>query len=178
MIMSCRATIAVGVVALVGALGGCGAGQQAQTSNQVAASGGAAGQVGTIAVRDAHIAFAGAVAGDTVFRPGEDAPLQVTIVNVATAATAGNSGGDRLTAVSSPIATASRIVGDTRIADGQVLTAGYDQQATSIEITLTGLTMPVHAGLTYPVVFTFAHAGQLRIELPVENPGAAPRGGS
>ncbi len=58
------------------------------------------------------------------------------------------------------------------------MTAGYDQPLSSIvvpgakavTITLTGLTSPVQAGLSYPVVFTFARAGELRLEIPVENP--------
>lgn len=35
---------------------------------------------------------------------------------------------------------------------------------------LEGLTEPVRAGLTYPVVFTFADAGELRLPVGVENP--------
>jgi putative oxidoreductase len=41
-------------------------------------------------------------------------------------------------------------------------------------IALVGLKSPVRAGLTYPVLFTFEHAGQLRIEIPVENPEILP----
>src|SRR4051812_883357 len=70
--------------ALSVALTGCGAGQQAQTSNQVPASGGAAGSVDTIQVRDAHFMWNGPVPAGSVYQPGEDAPLQVTIVNNAT----------------------------------------------------------------------------------------------
>ncbi|MDQ3764543.1 MAG: hypothetical protein M3460_24200 [Actinomycetota bacterium] len=42
---------------------------------------------------------------------------------------------------------------------------------------LTGLRVPIRAGLTYPVAFTFKHAGELRLELPVENPNI-PRSGA
>lgn len=164
------------------ALSGCGAGQQAQTANQVPASGGAAGQVGSIQVRDAHIAWTGPVPGGTAYRTGTDAPLQVTIVNDSTTTVADPAAADRLVAVSSPVATSGRITGDASIADGGVLTAGYDRPVASVtvpgtrtvDIALVGLTEPVRAGLTYPVVFTFARAGELRLQVPVENPSVLP----
>lgn len=172
----------IGILALTAALSGCGAGQEAQTANQVTASGGAAGQVGSIQVRDAHIAWVGPVPGDTVYEPGDDAALQVTIVNDATTTVDDALAADTLVAVSSPIAGSGRIVGDARIPNGQVLTAGYDQPIASItvpgaravDIILVGLSEPVRAGLTYPVVFTFARAGELRLQVPVENPEVLP----
>jgi len=168
--------------ALSVALTGCGAGQQAQTSNQVPASGGAAGSVDTIQVRDAHFMWNGPVPAGSVYQPGEDAPLQVTIVNNATSIADDGFAPDRLVAVSSPVATFGRIVGDARIPDGQVLTAGYDRPVASIavpgtrevEIVLIGLTEPIRAGVSYPATFTFERAGDLRLDVPVENPQALP----
>jgi copper(I)-binding protein len=161
---------------------GCGAGQQPQTANQVPASGGAAGAVDSIQVRDAHFAWSGPVPGDSVHQLGDDAPLQVTIINNATSLLDDGFAPDRLLAVSSPIATSGRIVGDATIPDGQVLTAGYDQPVASIalpgtrevEIALVGLTEPIRAGVGYPVVFTFERAGDLRLDVPVENPQIPP----
>ncbi|GEL22338.1 putative lipoprotein LpqE [Pseudonocardia sulfidoxydans NBRC 16205] len=166
------------LAALVGAAG-CGAGQHTQTANQVTASGGAAGAVGSIVVRDAHFAWSGPVAGGSVYQPGEDVALQVTIVNERRG---GPQPADRLVAVSSPVATSAEIDGDSRIQDGDVVTAGYDQPQASmilageggVDITLIGLTTPIRAGLSYPVVFTFEHAGQLRLDVPVENPDVRP----
>ena len=56
-----------------------------------------------------------------------DAKLKLTVVNEGKGRIDDGRIADRLVAVSSPIATAGRIVGDARIPDGQVLTAGYDQ---------------------------------------------------
>lgn len=176
-----RCAVAVGwVLVLLAALPACGAGQEAQTANQVTASGGAAGRVGSILVRDAHLVWNGPVQGDTVYEVGADAPIQLTIINTVDDGMAA----DRLVAVRSPVATSGRITGDARIPDGQVLTAGYAKPAAAgtvppegtVDILLTGLTSPIRAGLTYPVVFTFERAGDLRLELPVENPGALPPG--
>ncbi|HEX2297385.1 MAG TPA: hypothetical protein VHH34_02510 [Pseudonocardiaceae bacterium] len=175
------AGIVAGCAALTLALGGCGAGQQAQTV-MVTATGGAGGQVGSIIVRDAQITWDGPVRGNEVYAPGDTAHLQLTVINDATATSADDIAADRLIAVSSPIATAGRITGDARIPDGHVLTAGYDEPVASIalpsttvvDIGLVGLTESVRAGLTYPVVLTFERAGKLRLELPVENPDILP----
>jgi hypothetical protein len=177
-----RIWLGIATLALATVLSGCGAGQQTQTANQVPASGGAAGSVGSIQVRDAHFQWNGPVPAGAVYRPGDDAPLQVTIVNNATSILPDGFTPDRLVAVSSPVATSGRIVGDARIPDGQVLTAGYDQPLAAVvlpgtrevEITLVGLTEPVRAGVSYPVVFTFERAGDLRVDVPVENPRVLP----
>lgn len=161
------------------ALSACGAGQQAQTANQVKSSGGSAGSVGSLVVRNAQFTWSDPVPGGFVYPVGSDAALQVSIINEKTA---GLRDGDRLVAVSSPIATGGRIVGDASIPDGQVLTAGYDQPVASIElpgtravdIALVGLTAPLRAGQTYPVVFTFENAGEVRLEVGVENPQVLP----
>lgn len=176
-----RAGRAVAAVLVAAVLAGCGAGPLAQTAEQAASSGGAAGQVGTIQLRDAVITYDGPVPGDTVYQPGQDAPLQVTIVNDATARV-DELEVDRLVAVSSPIATSGLIVGAATIAGGQVLTAGYDgplapvtlPDTTAVEIVLVGLSEPVRAGMNYPVDFTFARAGTVRLQLPVEYPHVLP----
>ena len=154
---------------------GCGAGQEAQTADQITGTGGAYGQTGEVSVLDAQFVFDGPIAGDEVYRPGAEAPLQLTIVNAGAA-------DDRLVQVSSPVAASARITGDPRIPGGQALTAGYvepvasveTRDARAIEVALVGLTEPVRAGLTYPVTFTFQDAGTLTLALPVENPDVLP----
>jgi hypothetical protein len=134
------------------------------------------GQVGSIIFRDVQITWDGPVPGDEAYHPGDDAHLQLTIINNATTADQGLA--DRLVAVHSPIALASRIEGDTRVPDGHVIAAGYEDLlvsitvpgAKAIDVVLVGLTEPVRAGLTYPVSFVFERAGELRLEVPVENP--------
>lgn len=178
-----RRSIGVGVGAVVLALlAGCGAGQLAQTANEVTATGGAEGAVDSIRVRDAQFAADRPVEGDAVYLPGENVPLQMTIVNDATMSLDDGLAPDRLIAVSSPVARSGRIVGDARIPDGQVLVAGYEDPVASttlpgareVGIALLGLTEPIRAGMTYPVVLTFERAGPLRLELPVENPDILP----
>lgn len=158
------------------ATGGCGAGQLAQTADQVSGNGGAEGEIGRIDVQHAMFAFTGEIVGDAVYQPGQDAPLQLTIVNEAALQA------DRLLAVSSPIATSGLIIGDARIPGGQAVTAGYDEPVASITVPpaeaigviLVGLTEPVRSGLLYPVSFTFERAGTLTLELPVEVPDVLP----
>ncbi len=118
-------------------------------------------------VRDAQIIFAGPIAGDTVYQPGDDAALKLTIVNEGDRA-------DRLVRVTSPIASSVTITGDTWIPGHQVLSVGYPtppapRGTDAVQIVLTGLNSPVSAGFSYPVVLAFEQA-ELRLELPVENP--------
>lgn len=170
--------VAVGAVLTV-LLGGCGTGQLAQTANQVSLTGGA-GAAGSIQVRDAQFAADNRrVTGDALYRPGQNVALQLTIINDAGGDPAGP---DRLTSVGSSIFRSGRIVGDTQITDGEVLVSGYSGQVASLTvpgarevgITLLGLTEPLRAGLTYPVELTFARAGTLQLQVPVENPEFLP----
>lgn len=110
-----------------------------------------------IVVRDAAFTWDGPVAGGTVYQPGDNATLQLTIVNEADRA-------DRLVRVTSPIAGSATITGDARIPGHQVLTAGYQNapastalpaDANGVRIVLIGLRSPVRAGLSYPVVLAF-----------------------
>lgn len=151
----------LGLVAVLAGIAGCGG------NVQTTATGGVGGRVGDIVVRDAAFTFGGPIAGDTVYQPGDDAALQVTIVNEGDHA-------DRLVRVTSPIARSATITGDTRIPGHQVLTAGYQAPLASstdaVRIVLIGLRSPVRTGFSYPVVFAFERAGELRLELPVGNP--------
>jgi hypothetical protein len=158
-------------VVLALTLGACGAGQVAQTAEQVTSTGGTGGEVGPIQVRNAKIVFDRPIPGDTVYQLGQDAPLQLTILNTADEP-------DRLVDVRSPIATSSRIVGDATIVGGQELVAGYPDPVasvtlpgeTEIRVALVGLTEPVRSGITYPVEFVFERAGVLPMILPVQVP--------
>jgi hypothetical protein len=51
--------------------------------------------------------------------------------------------------------------------------AGVTEQ--TAQIVLSGLNQDVHAGLTYPVVLNFEHAGQITVDVPVGFP-EQPRG--
>jgi copper(I)-binding protein len=109
-----RAAAVVGALIGAVALTGCGAGQVAQTAEQVAAVGGANATVGTIAVRNAEFEFDGPVEGAFVYPVRGNAPLEMFIVN--SGATA-----DRLVAARSPVADSVQISGTTEIPAGRAL---------------------------------------------------------
>ena len=155
--------------ALIALLAGCGRARFDQVT--FGASGGSHGRVGQIAVSDAMFAFHGPIEASDVYRPGDTVSMQATIVNEGTAE-------DRLVSVSSPIAGGGAIAGDGAIPARHALSAGYTKQVaaitlpdtTSVDLRLTDLKTAIRAGLTYPVVFTFTRAGQLRLEVPAQNP--------
>ncbi|WP_158546658.1 copper chaperone PCu(A)C [Halopolyspora algeriensis] len=166
-----RTTVLIAtVMGLVALIAGCGTGQLGPRHLQRVGAG-SEGQVGSIAVRDAMFAHTSSIEGDTVYRPGETVAVQATIVNEGTRP-------DRLVSVSSPIAGEGLVLGESTLPGHHTLTAGYVEpvasielpETTSIELRLTGLTTTIRAGRTYPVVFTFAHAGQVRLPLRVANP--------
>lgn len=158
------------VVGLVTLIAGCGTGQFGPRYLQNTGAG-SEGQVGSIAVRGALFAATSSIEGDAVYRPGDAVTVQATIVNEGART-------DRLVSVRSPIAGNALVLGDSSLPAQHTLTAGYTGPAatatlpetTSIELRLTELNTAIRAGLTYPVVFTFAHAGKLRLELRVANP--------
>jgi copper(I)-binding protein len=170
-----RAAALVGVLAVTLALSGCGMGEEAQTPQEVRITPGTGGRVGSVAVRDAKIVFSGPIPDGVVYRPGDDAPLQLTVVNDGTAP-------DALVAVRSPIAGSGSVVGDATMPGGHGLVAGYDHpvaattlpRQSEVDVTLVDVTTPIRSGLTYPVTFVFARAGELSMTLPVEVPADVP----
>lgn len=155
------------VATLLAILGACGRAQPNEVTFQ--AKDGSEGRVGDIAVTDAVFDFRGAGKSSTVYQPGDTVTVQATIVNEGQAP-------DRLVSVSSPIAGGSTIDGDSAIPSRHALAAGYTKpvpsltapDTTSIDLKLTALKTAIRAGLTYPVVFTFARAGQLQLPLQVD----------
>ena len=173
--LSGRTAALVAGVATALALAGCGMGEEAQTPAQVRLTPGAGGRIGSVAVRDAKIVFSGQVPDAVVYRPGDDAPLQLTVVNDGTAA-------DTLVAVRSAVAADGTVVGDATMPGGHGLVAGYDHpvaaatlpQQNEVDVTLVDVTTSIRSGLTYPVTFVFERAGELSLELPVEVPADVP----
>ena len=109
-----RVAVVSSVAIAAMALAGCGAGQVTQTSTQVPAVVGASGNVGAVAVRDAHIEFAEQPQGAAIYPRGGAAPLSMSIIN---------SGGepDRLVSASSPVADSVQISGNADIPAGRLL---------------------------------------------------------
>jgi copper(I)-binding protein len=156
-----RRRVAVPILAALVLAAGCGTG--ATPAQYFDPQGpGATGRVGDVVVTDAQL--------------GDDGPdtaltVQATIVNEGRTP-------DRLTSVSSPTGGAARIVGDPALPPGGALVTGSAQPAAAADLpgpTPVGLTLgtpadPVRAGLTYPVDFTFAAAGTVRLQVPVADP--------
>jgi copper(I)-binding protein len=147
----------------------CGAGQQTQTAEQVTA--GAIADVGELTLADVAFRFDRPVPGDEVHPVGATAPLTVTIVNHGDAP-------DRLVRVSSPVAGGSVFPDALVIPAGRTVTAGQADTAaieTSYEeggyvVALVGLREPLRSGVSYPVVFGFERAGDVRVDVPVATP--------
>lgn len=158
------------VACLVVLLAGCARGQPPGYIDEPQGFG-ATGRIGQIAVTDALLAYQGPLTAPAVYSPGATATLQATIVNEGAQP-------DRLVSISSPIAGAGQVVGDASLPPRHALTGGYVgplasvtlPDTTQIGLMLTDLRTEIRAGLTYPVVFTFAGAGDIRLDLPVGNP--------
>lgn len=157
------------VAMLLAVLAGCGRAQPNEVTFK--ASDGSEGHVGDIVVSDAKFTFHGPLEASAVYQPGDTASLQATIVN-------GGNTPDRLVSVSSPIAAGSLIDGNAVIPSQHALAAGYTKpvasltlpDTTMLDLKLTDLKTAIRAGLTYPVVFSFARAGQLQLPLQVDTP--------
>jgi copper(I)-binding protein len=128
-----RAVLVVGAVLGSVALGGCAAGQIAQTAYQANSSTGATVTLNNIAVRDAQIAWAGAVEGGAVYRSGGSAPVEMYVINEATQA-------DRLVSASSPVAASVEVSGETDLPGGTTMIVGGE----------TGTAGQTEAGSTEP----------------------------
>lgn len=155
----------LGLLLLV--LAGCGS-----YPAQITAPGGADGDPGSIAIRDARFTANPPRAGDEAYSAGSDAELTFTAVNTGEAT-------DRLLDVTSPVAGGVDIAGDAQILGGFTLVSGAVGSAprgaaVSSTVRLTELRQPLRAGLTYPVTFVFERAGSITLELPVGNPDALP----
>ncbi len=130
---------------------------------------GATGRSGQIVVSNAVFAFSGPLGSPVAYRAGGSAPLSASIVNTGDAE-------DRLVSVSSPVAAGATITGDTTLPGGHVLAVGAQPGAnrlpdtTSVQATLTSLRQDLRHGMTYPVVFTFARAGAVNLQLPIGLP--------
>jgi copper(I)-binding protein len=183
-----RATrlIAAALIAAA-ALTGCGAGQVAGTAQQVSNTTGGNAQVGPLALRTVAIAFGEDVEGGAAYRRGDDAPINMTVVNEAGEA-------DELLSVSTPIAESVEVTGTTEIPSGRSLVVGGDTQQQgagspggapvttpqpreegepTASIVLVGLREDVRSGISYPITFTFARAGDVTVAVPVDSSAEA-----
>jgi copper(I)-binding protein len=112
-----RTVLVIGAVVGSVALGGCAAGQVAQTAYQANSAGGATVNANGIAVRDAQIAFGNAPEGAAVHPAGGSAPLEMHIINQSTQ-------DDRLLSATSPVAASVQISGQTDLPAGVAMVVG------------------------------------------------------
>jgi copper(I)-binding protein len=114
-----RSSTVLLIGAVVGgiALGGCGAGQIAQTAYQANNGGGADASTNGIDIRAAQIEFGDAPEGAAVHAAGSSAPVAMYIINL---------GGqdDRLVSASSPAAASVQINGPTDLPAGTSMVVG------------------------------------------------------
>ena len=115
-----RPRVALLIGAVVGSivLGGCGAGQIAQTAQQSNNGGGA--DVGTgdaVLVRGAQIVFGAGAEGGAVYRAGGRAPVAMRVINQSVR-------DDRLVSASSPVAASVQITGPTDLPAGVQMVVG------------------------------------------------------
>lgn len=181
-----RTTLTGAALIAAAVLTGCGAGQVASTATQVSNTTGGNAQAGPLALRTVAIAFDGAVEDGAVYRRGEDAPLNMTVVNEA-----GQT--DRLVSASTPLAESVEISGTTDIASGRSLVVGGDTQQQgagspggapvttplpredepTASVVLVGLRDDVRSGISYPITFTFERAGDVTVAVPVDSTAEA-----
>lgn len=153
---------ALGLGAVV-ALAGCSAGQVTETDTQVAAVNGGSGDVKQVAVRNATLSFP---TEGAFYRAGSSAPLELVLSN--------EGPNDKLVQVTSPYAASATVGGVTDLPSRTALhatgpsaqpAAGVDQR--KVQITLNGFKQDITPGVTVPVTFVFAQAGQVTVQVPI-----------
>ncbi|GAB2762216.1 hypothetical protein GCM10027174_43560 [Salinifilum aidingensis] len=164
--------VALGLGAAV-AFGGCSAGQNAATETQVAAINGGSKDKGDIAMRNVQFTFPRT---GEVYPEGSSAPVQGMIINSGETA-------DHLVGASSSYAASVEVSGATELPGDAALHA-YGAPAPSAEnsgyvepqprpdqrevtITVNGLTEEIGPGVTIPVTFRFAEAGEVTVQVPI-----------
>ncbi len=137
-------------------LAGCGAGQYAQSANQQAAILGANGQVGDMSALNVRLAKA-----DQEKYPAGSNPRVLLYLS--------NDGinPDSLTSVSTSAAQSVQITGDPTIPAQTLVDLSGDSGR---QITIQNLNQDLYYGVSIPMTFSFADAGSLTINVPIENP--------
>ncbi|CAG7634532.1 hypothetical protein SIM91_43550 [Rhodococcus opacus] len=165
---------AVAVVSLIGlclTVAGCSAGQNTQTSSQVAAVNGANIDIGDIALRNVYLAVDPPPTSEDAPRP--DAALAFTAINTSDTAE------DRLVSIDTPAANSVDIDADpatlvlqpqTALAAGQPIEQLEEPAAPDRPITVTVdlIDSRVRPGLTIPMTFTFDKAGSQTFRVPFD----------
>lgn len=162
------------LIVVVTLLGGCGRGAPQQPNSwEVPVNTGSNAQRGEIVIQDAVFRHQGPAEQDPVYRPGDSAEMDATIVNSGTSP-------DQLLSISSPIATGGAVSGPATLPPGHALATNSSPPTAAISTTspislrLSGLTMEIRSGLSYPVTFDFARAGAIELRVAVDTPTVPP----
>jgi copper(I)-binding protein len=155
------------------ALSGCGAGQVSQMATQEPAVNGTSGNLGAIAIRNAHLR---ATQSTDYVQPGRDVELLFVAVNNSPDTN------DKLVAITSDVGKVT-LSGDTSLPangvlavgepDGQIAPLESAERADAAEATVA-LSKPITNGLTYNFTFEFEKAGNTTVTVPI-SAGEAPR---
>jgi copper(I)-binding protein len=164
-----RIRVGVAAAGALLALGGCAAGQHAQTAEETPVVDGVAADAGPMALR--AVAVTAPVGGS--YPKGGDAPLQLVIVN-------DSRNDDKLVRVTTSIASDVRLFPDAAAATGTTGSAALQSlsfprgQATSIGfadtepvIQLQNLTQQLFPAQSFPITFEFATAGSVTFSIAV-----------
>jgi copper(I)-binding protein len=163
---------ACGLAAAV-ALGGCSAGQVAQTATQQPAVNGTVANAGAIALRNIHLR---AAQSTDYVQPGRDVELLFVAIN------GSPDTNDKLVSIKSDVGTVT-LTGDTSVPANGVLAVGEpDGQIAPLESAekahaakaSVSLTQPITNGLMYNFTFAFEKAGQTTVAVPI-SAGEQPR---
>ncbi|MBD8507309.1 hypothetical protein HT102_12525 [Hoyosella sp. G463] len=167
-------TLALGASSAL-VLTGCGAGQVTQTGVKVASVTGSAVEIGDLGLRNAHVVFE----GDETAYPldsADTASLVFTVVN--NSATTG----DTLLGIESFEAQVAMPEGaELEIPAGGVLEVGLapqeleEEDADRPSVELSNMSSDVRPGLTVPFTFTFAEAGDVTVNVPIDAGAASQR---
>lgn len=163
-------------------LSACGAGQISQTATQVAAVNGNTAELGPLALRNVHVVFPNSE--EYSLEPGGDAVLAFTAINDS------ENTPEKLTGITTDFAGSVSIAGEAGTADiapQTSLGAGTSTEDASgqaeadaqnpgnadapsdlVLVVLEDLKEGVRPGLTIPVTFSFANAGDVTVSVPVD----------
>jgi hypothetical protein len=166
----------VACVVIAATLTGCSAGQQSQTATQEPAVNGASGGTGNIALRDVRIR---AQVTGAALPPGGTVDLLFVATNQS------GTDSDRLVGITSDIGPVTLNPANPDIGANRSLIVGKPDgvEADAMAALSTAgkanatvkLTKPLANALTYEFAFTFEHAGQVTIGVPVTAGDTPPR---
>ncbi len=166
-----RRVIAAAALGAALVLSGCGAGQISQTAAQVAAVNGNAANVGPISLRNVHIVFPDGK--DYTNKAGGKAVLAFVAVNTSEETP------DELTKVTTDVGTVTVPSGKAKLAPQKSIFSSIDAKgenlrsdeadvATPVLVEITNITKDIAPGLTAAITFTFAKAGDVVVNVPVD----------